>query len=56
MPGRGVNHSRKSSAEVKERVELFFYSSCGPSRPVVGRVLQPIQYAIILFNYVVAFP
>jgi hypothetical protein len=25
-PGRGVNHPRPSSAEVKERVELYFYS------------------------------
>ena len=28
-----------SSAEVKERVELYLYSPCGPSRPVAGRTL-----------------
>ena len=33
-PGRGVNHPPPSSAEVKERVELYFYNSPGPSWPV----------------------
>ena len=33
-PGRGVDH-----AEVKERVELYLYSSSGPSWPVLGRTL-----------------
>jgi len=28
-----------SSVEVKERVELYLYSPCGPSRPVPGRTL-----------------
>ena len=28
-PGRGVDHPPPSSAEVKERVELYFYSSPG---------------------------
>jgi hypothetical protein len=32
--GRGVDHPRLSSAEVKERVELYF--SSGPSWPVLG--------------------
>jgi hypothetical protein len=35
-PGRGLDHSPTSSAEVKERVELYLYSSSGPSWPVIG--------------------
>jgi hypothetical protein len=35
-PGCGVNHSPPSSAEVKERVELYLYSSFGSSWPVIG--------------------
>ena len=35
-PGRGVDHPTPSSAEVKERVELYVYSSSGPSWPVLG--------------------
>jgi hypothetical protein len=34
LPGRGVDHP--SSAEVKERVELYLYSPSGPSWPVLG--------------------
>jgi len=34
--GCGVHHPPPSSAEVKERVELHFYSPSGPSWPVVG--------------------
>jgi len=34
-PGRGVDHPLPSSAEVKERAELYLYSS-GPSSPFVG--------------------
>ena len=30
-PGRGVKHPPPSSAEVKERVELYVYSPFGPS-------------------------
>jgi hypothetical protein len=33
-PGRGVNHPPPSSAEVKERVELYLFSPTGPSWPV----------------------
>jgi len=29
--GRGVSHPHPSSAEVKERVELYLYSPSGPS-------------------------
>jgi hypothetical protein len=35
-PGRGVDHPPSSSAEVKERVDLYLYS---PSGPVLGRTL-----------------
>ena len=38
-PGRGINHPPTCSAEVKERVELYFYSISGPSRPVLGTIL-----------------
>jgi len=34
-PGRGVDHSHPSSDEVKERVELYYYTS-EPSWPVIG--------------------
>jgi hypothetical protein len=36
-PGRGADHPSTSSAEVKERVELYFYSPSGPSGPVLSR-------------------
>jgi hypothetical protein len=36
FPRRGVNHPPKSSAEVKERIELYLYSPSGPSWPVLG--------------------
>ena len=35
-PGRGVDHPPSSSAEVKERIELYIYSPSGPSWPVLG--------------------
>jgi len=35
-PGRGIDLPPPSSAEVKERLELYLYSSYGPSRPVLG--------------------
>jgi hypothetical protein len=38
-PERGVDHPPPSSAEVKERVELYLYSPSGPSWPVLGRTL-----------------
>jgi hypothetical protein len=34
-PGRGINHPPPADAEIKERVELYFYSPSGPSWPVV---------------------
>jgi hypothetical protein len=38
-PGRGANHPPSSSAEVKERIELYLYFPSGPSWPVLGRTL-----------------
>jgi hypothetical protein len=35
-PGHGVDHPPPSSAEVKDRVELYLFSISGPSWPVVG--------------------
>jgi hypothetical protein len=35
-PSRGFDHLHPSSAEVKERVELYFYSQSGPSWLVLG--------------------
>jgi hypothetical protein len=34
--GHGVDHPNTSSAEVKERVELYLYSNSGPLWPVLG--------------------
>jgi hypothetical protein len=35
-PGRGVDYPPPYSAEVKERVELYFYFPSGPSWSVLG--------------------
>jgi hypothetical protein len=35
-PGHGVDHPPPSSAEVKDRIELYIYSISGPSWPVIG--------------------
>ena len=40
--GSGVNHPPSSNAEVQQRIDLYFYSSSGPSRPFAGRIL-PLQ-------------
>jgi hypothetical protein len=42
LPGRGIGHPPPSSAEVKERVELYLYSPTGPLWPVLGRPLPHI--------------
>ena len=38
-PGRGVDHAPTSSAEVKERLELYLYSPFGLSLLVIGQTL-----------------
>jgi len=38
-PGHGVDHPPPSSAEVKERVELYLYATSGPLWPVIGQIL-----------------
>jgi hypothetical protein len=35
-PGRGADHLPPSSAEVKEIIELYFYTTSGPSWLVIG--------------------
>jgi hypothetical protein len=37
-PGRGINHPHPSSVEVKEKVELYVYSSFGRLWPVTGKL------------------
>ena len=49
-PGRGVDHPNLSSAEVKERVELYFYSPSRCSWPVLGRPL-PLPFTFLLFCF-----
>ena len=44
-PGRGVNHPPKSSAEVKERVELYIK----PSRLALGRNFKHILCVFMCF-------
>ena len=39
LPGSGANHPPPSSAEVKERIELYLYSPSGPLWHVLGRTL-----------------
>jgi hypothetical protein len=41
-PERGVNHIPPSSAEVKERVELYFYSPSGSSWPIDNLTLYTL--------------
>ena len=36
QPGRRVDHLPPYNAEVKERVEIYLYSTSGPSWPVIG--------------------
>ena len=36
-PERGVNHPSPSSAEVKDRVELYIHCPCAPSWPILRR-------------------
>jgi hypothetical protein len=42
-PWRGVDHPPAHSVEVKERIELYLYSTSGPSRPVLAK-LFPLSF------------
>jgi len=44
-PDRGVDHPLPSSAEVKERVELYLYSPSGPLWPVIWWLL-PLPFTV----------
>jgi hypothetical protein len=48
-PERGLDHSPPSSAEVKERVELYLYSPSGPSWYVIGLNI-PLTFTFIAIN------
>jgi hypothetical protein len=48
-PRRGVDHPLPSSAEVKERVEVYLYSPFGASWPVAGWPLpSPVLLMVTL--------
>jgi hypothetical protein len=53
-PGHGIDHPPPSSAEVKERVELYLNSPSGPSWPILGWNLSlpspTIQQIIVKWN------
>jgi hypothetical protein len=49
-PGRGVDHHPPSSAEVKERVELYLYSTSGPSWPVLGCCIYVTLTSVTNYN------
>jgi hypothetical protein len=46
--GCGIDHPLTSSAEVKERVELYLYPPSGPSWPVLGRTWPFTVYLFLL--------
>ena len=50
-PSHGVKHTLPSSAEVKERVQLYLYSLSGPSQPLLGRTL--LLCCINYINYII---
>ena len=47
--GRDVNHPPPFRGEVKERVEQYLYSPCGPSWPLVGRT-SPLDLPLLKFS------
>jgi hypothetical protein len=47
-PGRGVDNTHSSSAEAEERVELYLYSTSGPSWPVTGWQLPYLYFELYL--------
>ena len=50
-PGCSVDHPPPSSAEVKERVELYLYSLAGSSFPVLGRN-SPLRPSVYIYIYI----
>ena len=52
---RGVNHPPWWSAEIKERVDLYFRSPSGPSSPVLGRTLHFLQCGYHTLHFLQAF-
>jgi len=46
-PGRGADHPPASSADVKERAELYLYSTYGPSWSVIGWPLPLIMTSFL---------
>jgi hypothetical protein len=46
-PEHGINHPPLSSAEVKERVELYLYTPYGPPRPVLRQIYNFKIYSFI---------
>jgi hypothetical protein len=51
-PGHGVDHTSASSAEVKERVELYIIFSSGSSWQVVGRTLPlPFIHRCVVYVF-----
>jgi len=49
-PGPGVENPPPSSAEVKEKVELYLYSTFGPSWPVTGQTLTLLYSFLLEFD------
>ena len=57
LPGRCVDHPPPPSAEVKERVELYLYSTSGPSWPVLGWTLPlPLHSKVSRFQHHLSYP
>jgi hypothetical protein len=48
VPGGGTDHPPPSSAEVKERIELYLYSPSGPSWLLLGCSLPLFYFICIL--------
>jgi hypothetical protein len=53
QPGRSVENPLPSSAEVKERVDLYLYSTCVPSWQVLERNLL-FQYSVCICEMAVS--
>jgi hypothetical protein len=48
--GRGVDYPPSSCSEVRERVELYLYSPCGPSWHVIRRTLHFVLCNLFFFD------